>query len=524
MPRLGVAFGALLCFMPVAAWPAVDISVAKAAADPVERFPIRGFALEGHRSLTTDRLLAALKPWLGERQAADALLGARDAILAAYREAGYEMVSVELPSRIDLDGIVRLRVRETTIGRVTVSGNRNFSDHHFRNILPSLQEQNSPNLATLARELFMANDHTAYRVGLAFTPGAQGQADVELQVSDTTPIHFVLGADNAGSRAIGRTRATATLSHANLWGRGHEAVATYATALRAPSNVQQLALSYQVALPALGSRIQLGAAYSDADVGRVAEVFDINGQGVTVSLRLQRDLLRSDSTRHLVEVGIEDKRYRNTVDFFGTNLGVDVDARPFTINYLGSVRIAGASIAGTLGYTRNLSWGPRNDDATYAASRSGAQARWDAWRAKVQAQWPLESRWMWQGRLEAQTTRHPLISGEQFGLGGARSVRGFAEREASGDRGWQISNELLSPTIGSRHRVLAFVDAGRTHRLQRLAGEPADGVLASYGMGWRWTVDVSLTASLDLARVLRGTPLTPAGSHGVHFNASWRPF
>lgn len=522
MPGWGVVVGGLLCLMP--AWPVVHAPVAQAAADAGERFPIRGFVLEGNQSVSTESLLAALRPWLGERQAADALLGARDAVLSVYHEAGYEMVAVELPARIGLDGIVRLLVRETTVGRVTVSGNRHYPDAHFRAILPSLQEQRSPNLATLARELFMANDHAGYRVGLAFKPGAPGQADVEIQVSDASPVHVVLGVDNAGSAATGRARTTATVSHGNLWGLGHEGVASYTTAVRAPSRVQQLAVSYQAALPALGTRLQLGAAYSDADVGRVAEVFDIAGQGTTLSLRLQRDLLRSDSARHVVELAVEDKRYRNTVDFFGTNLGVDVDARPVTLAYGGSARIAGGSIAGTLGYTRNLPWGPRNDDAVYDASRAGARARWDAWRARVQAEWPLPGRWTWQGRLEAQATRHPLIPGEQFGLGGARSVRGFAEREASGDRGWHLTSELLSPSIGGQHRVLAFVDAGRTHRLQRLAGEPVDAPLASYGVGWRWAVDASLAASVDLARVLRGTPLTPAGSHGLHFSASWRPF
>jgi hypothetical protein len=40
-------------------------------------------------------------------------------------------------------------------------------------------------------------------------------------------------------------------------------------------------------------------------------------------------------------------------------------------------------------------------------------------------------------------------------------------------------------------------------------------------VGWRWAVG-PVSTSLDWARVVRGTPTTPAGSNAVHFSASWR--
>ena len=47
-------------------------------------------------------------------------------------------------------------------------------------------------------------------------------------------------------------------------------------------------------------------------------------------------------------------------------------------------------------------------------------------------------------RLDGQWSDEPLIPGEQFGIGGARSVRGYEEREASGDSGFFVSAELIS--------------------------------------------------------------------------------
>ncbi|MBI5277411.1 MAG: ShlB/FhaC/HecB family hemolysin secretion/activation protein [Burkholderiales bacterium] len=473
--------------------------------------------------MPTQRLLDALAHFVSDQQQADALLHAREAVYAVFREAGYPMVSVALPARIGTDGIVHLRVRETTIGRVTITGNKHYADGHFRAMLPSLQEGRSPNLGTLASELFVANDHSGYRVTLAFKPGAEGHADVEIQVLDASPKHAVFSVDNSGTSSTGHGRATAMFSDANLWGRAHEAVLGYTTSLHPPSKVQQLFISYQWPLGSFASRLVASASYSNTDAGRVAEVFEVAGQGSAISLRLQRDLLRSDSARQFTELGIEDKRSRNTVDFFGTNLGVGVNARPMTLGYTASARTRGTSVLASIGYTRNIPGGSRNDDAAYDASRAGASAGWHLWRARVQADSAIAGGWTWSGRLDAQYTRQPLVSSEQFGLGGARSVRGFEEREASGDRGWRGSIEVRTPVIARQHHALAFVDAGGYERLNALAGEAAGASLLSYGIGWRWALDASLAASLDVARVVRGTQLRPAGSHALHFSASWRP-
>lgn len=525
--RLAAVLGALLSFVPIASPAAAEartsVLLAQVAPSAGESFPIRGFAIGGNHSVPTQRLLDALSRFVGEQQQADALLQAREAVYAAYRQAGYQMVSVELPARIGTDGIVQLRVRETTIGRVTVKGNKHYAAEHFRAILPSLQDDRSPNLQALASELFVANDHPGYRVTLAFRPGAEGRADVEIQVLDASPKQAVFSVDNSGTSATGRGRATAMVSDANFWGLGHEAVLGYTTSLQSPSRVQQVFASYQWPLASLASRLVASASYSNADAGRVADVFEVAGEGSAVSLRLQRDLLRSDSARQVVELGIEDKRSRNTVDFFGTDLGVDVDARPLSLGYTASAQRSGMRLLASIGYTRNLRGGARNDDAAYHASRAGAGAGWHLWRARLEAESVLAQGWTWSGRLEAQYTGRPLVSSEQFGLGGARSVRGFEERETSGDRGWRGSTEVLTPLIARRHRALAFVDAGGHERLDALAGEASRASLLSYGLGWRWALDATLAASLDVARVARGTQLRPAGSYALHFSARWRP-
>jgi hemolysin activation/secretion protein len=483
---------------------------------------IRQFAIEGNTLLPTDRLMDALAPYLGTTQPADALAQAGDAVRRLYRDAGYEMVSVALQAPTGADGVARLRVHETRIGQVSVTGNTHFSTAGLRDALPALKENESPDFRLLARQLFLANDNPARQVALQFTPGADGTADAIVKVEEGRPLRFAVSADNTGTEATGRSRATAMVSHANLWDAGHEFVGSYTTSPEKPGQVRQLSTSYQVPVTRWGDRLQLTYNYSNTDAGRVADTFNVSGQGSTFGLRFLHFLERTADGRQVIEAGIDDKRYRNTIDFFGSNLGVDVSARPLTLGYQYAQRSGPANISALLGYSRNLPGGHRNDDLTYGASRSGASAGWSLWRTGVDLTLTAHSQWALHSAFEAQYTARPLISSEQFGLGGARSVRGFLERETSGDRGWRLSNEVVTPALAGQHRLLAFVDGGRENRLQALPGESAGATLLSAGFGWRWQATPSLYSSLDWARVFKGTERAPAGHQALHFTAVWR--
>lgn len=511
-------FGAILTLAPHAGW-AVSIAADTTSA-AVERFPIRQFDIEGNTLVPAERLAAALAPYVGAD--AGALEQVRATVQQLYRNAGYEMVSVAMPSTIGADGIVRLTVHETRLGEVAVSGNRHFTAEGLRAALPALRERESPQFRRLARQLFLANDNPSRQVALAFSPGENGTANVEVKVADESPLKLALGADNTGTRATGRSRATLLATHANLWDAGHQAAASYTTSPEKPGQVRQFGLSYLVPLPSLGDRLQFSYTHSNTEVGRVADLFDVSGQGSTFGLRYHRVLHRTASERHGIDFGIDDKRYKNTIDFFGTNVGVDVDARPVSLGYQYAGQGAAGSVFANASFARNWSGGERNDDATYGASADGATASWSAWRAYLDLRVGGGSNWSMRSALEGQYSNSVLISGEQFGLGGARSVRGFPERESSGDRGWRLSNEVISPLLAGQHRLLGFIDGGRTSRVKTLPGESAGDGLMSYGLGWRWSAGTTMYSALDWARVVNGTPGTRSGHQAVHFSAVWR--
>ncbi|MGO9204024.1 MAG: ShlB/FhaC/HecB family hemolysin secretion/activation protein [Limisphaerales bacterium] len=59
---------------------------------------------------------------------------------------------------------------------------------------------------------------------------------------------------------------------------------------------------------------------------------------------------------------------------------------------------------------------------------------------------PPFTNWVLSLRANGQWTSEPLLSTEQFGLGGVASIRGYREGEVFGDNGWWVSAEEKTPT------------------------------------------------------------------------------
>jgi hemolysin activation/secretion protein len=130
------------------------------------------------------------------------------------------------------------------------------------------------------------------------------------------------------------------------------------------------------------------------------------------------------------------------------------------------------------------------------------------------------------GRLSAQYSPDALIPGEQIGLGGASSIRGYREREVAGDQGLLFNLEALGPDLGPafgadgvRLRPLAFFDYGRVanHNDTPCARSDTSCSLAGAGLGVRFNYGKRVSARLDVARALREGTLTGSGSTRGHF-------
>jgi hemolysin activation/secretion protein len=125
--------------------------------------------------------------------------------------------------------------------------------------------------------------------------------------------------------------------------------------------------------------------------------------------------------------------------------------------------------------------------------------------------------------MSGQVTRDTLISGEQFGIGGADSVRGFLEREIVNDTGYRGTTEFYSPDLGrfvpvagSRVRAVVFYDWGAVKRIRPAVLEQHGQHIGSAGVGVRYSRGTNLSLRLDVATVLDSGGLQKIGDVRVH--------
>ncbi len=485
------------------------------------RFSIKEFRFQGNTLLSNEILQEKIKEYLGENKTINDLISAQEVLAKAYQDAGYGLVSISLPQRQSLEGIFKIDIREVRISQVTITGNKHFSNETIRAALPELEAGKVPNLDQLSRQLFLANDNPSRQLVLNFQPAEPGETNVEIKVQDQDPQRWAIRLDNTGNDATGRTRLSLIAQNSNLWERGHLAAFSVTVSPEKLDKVKQFGLFYQFPLPDSGDAINFNAGYSDVNSGRIADIFNVSGQGFVTGLHYVHNLSRTALDRQTLDFGLDYRLFQNNVDFRGINLGVDVAAFPISLGYEYTARRGDAGFSAGLSYVRNIPGVfSRNDDRTYNYSRFGATANWDLVTANLGYQQKFEEGWLFNLQVAGQYAGKPLISGEQFGLGGMRSIRGLEERETAGDNALRSSLEIYTPELGLGNRLLVFTDFGRYWRENTFPGEVVNDNVWTMGLGWRWNWQ-QLNTSVDLGYVLDGSVLSKPGDMRVHFSLQY---
>jgi hemolysin activation/secretion protein len=121
-----------------------------------------------------------------------------------------------------------------------------------------------------------------------------------------------------------------------------------------------------------------------------------------------------------------------------------------------------------------------------------------------------------------------LVTGEQFGIGGMDSVRGFLEREVTNDWGFRGVAEVYTPDFGgkteisgARARALVFLDWGGVHRIDPGPAEIHTENISSTGIGIRFSRGTNFAFRADWAVVVNAGGNQSSGDSRVHFSLSY---
>ena len=481
-------------------------------------FTVDRLIVTGDNPLSTAETDALLAPYLGEQAGLLGLQNASAALEQAIRARGYSFHRVVIPPQRGRREF-ELRVLQFVVGDINIEGNTHFGPDNVLAMVPSLASGVTPDSRRVSRDLQRANRHPSKRLALTMrrseTPDA---VDALVTVRDESPHTLFLSLNNRGSRDSGKERLTAGYQYSNLFGLDQVLTASYTTSPGNWSDVAQYGLTWKIPFNTIATDLTLIGSYSDVDSGIVADFFDVTGQGTVAGAVVEHTLLNQGRYSHRIGVSVFDKQFDNDVNFLGQQIGADVRSRPVSLRYDGEWLRDTANFGFHLAWLRNLTSGSNNSAEAYTAARAGAKPNWDAWQAGAFMDLRVGEGWLLRARLSGQYAGEPLIAGEQFGLGGADSVRGFLPRAAAADDGVAGTLELWIPPPSATLQVLGFVDVARGWRDQVLVGEDDEPTLASVGLGMRWQPAGWLRVNLDWGYVLDGVGRVESGDHRVHFN------
>lgn len=450
------------------------------------------FVFSGHSVLSEQLLLDAMPDYGDQSIGDEQLIEIKQAVVNLYVQRGY-IASVQVTRQ---DDQIAVNITESK-ANVTIADAEAYSESFIKSHFGDIDDKVWRNQDLVEALLILHELPGLSRAKATVSQGEGGPGQTDIRVDLTgqqknTPFTAVMRLDNFGSPDVSRYRITESFSDSNLTGRGDDLQLQVVHGL---DFNDLLYLDLRMCMPISGDGTKLRAyiANGDFEIGRALEVLGLAGSGTSYGLSVTRPLVRSRRQSSTAELGLDISNTKFEMDIGqGIVLGRDrirkmrLGATWDWCDTAGRSReILSAYLHQGLGEFLD---GSTSGDAT---SRRGASNSFTKLAVQGARQQRLDERATLNFRLSGQAATTSLLTGEQFSIGGADSVRGYPQSEFLGDDGLQASVDLRYSPRGATSiedgpdwiqalNLVAFVDYGTIFGDASIAGAGI-GFLAELG-------------------------------------------
>jgi hemolysin activation/secretion protein len=478
-----------------------------------ETFVVHQFAFSGNTVFTDAQLRDVIRDYLGRSITSDDLEDARRKLTELYVKKGYITSGVVLPDQDVSGGTVRFQVVEGKLRRGSIEFSR--EDVPAKRFYISLRESyivdrilagagKVLNIIDLKQRLdLLRQDQNIKRINAELEPGtAPGDSHLDVRVAENQPYHLSQEFDNRRPPSVGAEEFTTHFWTTNLTGNGDRLALDYTEFTgdfeeQKFSNLDNFGADYTIPLTASDTTLDINFSRTNSPV--IEDPFmslDIRSDTQSTAITLAQPLLRKTTDNF------------DTIDF---SLFVTGSFRQNKTTLLGeSFSFSPGAVNGTSRVTA-IRFGPELDirNQQQAISlRSTFSIGVDALGATIHGDNEPDSQFLdWLGqfqyvrrlfntdnqmifRAEAQVSDSPLLSLEQFSLGGMDTVRGYRENEAVRDDAIAATLEFHIPVPGlPRHEGASILDIAPFTDIGYAQNAPANGTpaapkfLSSIGVG-----------------------------------------
>jgi hemolysin activation/secretion protein len=454
-----------------------------------------------------------------------------------YRKAGFILAQAFIPAQEVKDGIVKIEVVEGALGQVIAQDNERYSSEllarPFKKLIdaPVIGKQ-------VETALSLLSDYPGLSAYGVFRPGKlPGTTDLVLNVEREKRVDGAVRFDNYGTRFTGQERLSLDLGLNNPLTRADRLEVNLIQSYDPKESIYGLA-QYQV--PVYDERNVVGLGYSRNayDVGGSLGELEIGGLSEIANVFLRRTFLRGRQRNLFASIGLARKLAktesrgrvvtRDQLAVLGLEASYD------------SIDVPSASIqAGTLHWDHGFDGvlGGMDSDEVQTQRAPPSRRTPDGEFVgggfnKVSLSYArlknLSGHQSLLFRFNGQYTPDPLVSIEQFVLGGPNSVRAYPRSEYLFDSGffasleWTINASQFTdrPFAGGRTwgevlSFLFFVDYAAGWQNDPLRNEMDHVSLSGVGLGLQWNLPQDLSAKFQVAH--RTSSVEPSDGEDTRF-------
>ncbi|HOO51051.1 MAG TPA: ShlB/FhaC/HecB family hemolysin secretion/activation protein [Alphaproteobacteria bacterium] len=475
------------------------------------KFTLQGIEIEGLSVYTPSEIQSLYASKIGTNVSLAEIYAIASELTKKYRNDGYILTQVVVPPQTIASGTVKLRVVEGKVNKVQVQGDVLGQSSLISEYAKRLESAGALNNRELERDLLLINDLPGVTAQGVLSPSREvvGASDLTIFV-ERNPFDAHIGIDNYGSRYLGRWEATGNISANSLLGMNELLGLTLAYAPSDQGLEPELTFGEAMAqfpIGSCGTKLSFKLGVTQTEPGAGLDEFDIKGHAKYAGVEIEHPIVRTRDFNITSTLGFDlrSTKTKSNVDFTRIDdlsvvrLGGHMDWVDTAIN---------AAVTNIdLEVSQGVSWFGASDEGDSNISRPAGDPQFTKVTASVSRLERVINNVALKTSIMGQMSDSPLLSAEEFGVGGGLIGRGYDPSELVGDDGFGASLEVqwsnpFQQTIVSDYTLYGFYDFGRVWNDDASTADGRAESLASIGLGIRATIMPGTYAGFMLAKPL----------------------
>ncbi len=427
-----------------------------------------------------------------------------DRITKMYTDAGYFLSRAVAPQQEIVGGLVRIRAVEGYFEKVSFAGDYPGKAVLRRYTAP-IRAARPAKMATLERALFLMNDNAGVTIDPSVEPIDESAGEYELIIQlKHKAVDAFARLDNRGTPEVGRLQGWLGASVNSLLGFGERIGATFITVPSEPEELLYGAVSSDIPIGAYGTSLSLFGAYSTIDAGSSSEPLDSESRSYQFIGRLSHPLIRSKEQNLWINGSVDFRNFREKQ--FGSTV---ISDRLRTLRLGASYQLQDQFKGQTrvsVGVSQGLDILDASDNGSTKRSRSNGRNDFTKVAGDLVRRQTVTDLVAVQAAVAGQWAAVPLLSYEEFAVGGEQFGRAYDFSEISGEHGVAGSVEVQ---VGRKstwrwldeYQLYGFYDIGAVWNMVS-GNSDVRSSLSSAGAGLRVKVFDTLQANFEAAKPL----------------------